>query len=65
MIGIVQAFSHPWDLSPGEARDLQRQLRDWLKVPPSDGLLRWVAGGLRLELPKMTTRPYDEAKIGY
>jgi deoxyribonuclease V len=43
-MGVVVAFSHSWDLTPGEARDLQRQLRSRVRVAPSDGQLRWVAG---------------------
>lgn len=43
-MGVLPAFSHSWDLSPGEARDLQRQLQGRVKVAPSVGQLRWVAG---------------------
>ncbi len=41
---LEPAFEHPWDVSPGEAREIQRDLRDRLLVQPLDHEPDSVAG---------------------
>jgi len=43
-MGVTLVFSHPWDLSPAEAKALQRTLRQRVRVEPFHQPVRWVAG---------------------
>ncbi|HEY75219.1 MAG TPA: deoxyribonuclease V [Thermoflexia bacterium] len=43
-MGVSPAFNHPWDLPPAEAKRLQRQLRDRVRIEPITNPVRWIAG---------------------
>jgi deoxyribonuclease V len=43
-MAIRPVFTHPWDVSPAEARAIQRQLRDRVLVQPSEHQPETIAG---------------------
>ncbi len=43
-MAVTPVFTHPWNVSPAEARALQERLRARVRVEPLTGPVRWVAG---------------------
>jgi len=43
-MAVVPVLTHPWDVSPAEARALQNRLRARVRLEPLAGPVRWVAG---------------------
>ncbi|HIE37467.1 MAG TPA: deoxyribonuclease V [Anaerolineales bacterium] len=54
-MGIRPVFTHPWDLTPAEARALQQRLRSRVRVKPLPASIQ-VVGGVDVSIQKETVR---------